>query len=223
MLEPMPDTNRMRWVRRLFFGAVVALALHLVAVATWEEIAKPGLGRLGRAVAGAATLGSTQLKDAAYRSAALDPSPLPGLILLQIVGSVPLGAFTAFFIMFYRRATSGSARSQFDRRASKAGVSVDEYLLRTLKRLSMTGVVLCVTLAILVTVIFTTIEQATLIRRVFNSDMARLGAKISEGEERELMAQFASIETRADYVALRVKLDQIANARNVRLSRIKTW
>ena len=45
---------------------------------------KPGITKVGRLILDIFTLGSIALKDAAYSSAALDPTSLSGLALLQL-------------------------------------------------------------------------------------------------------------------------------------------
>ena len=58
--------------------------MGLISTGLWDLLFKPGLTHVGRVFLTVITLGSETMRDGAYASAALDPTPLPSLMLLLL-------------------------------------------------------------------------------------------------------------------------------------------
>src|SRR5258706_15731169 len=99
MRTPLIPARGEKWLRRAIWTIAVIIFYHVVGAALWEEIARPGLSRFGRLLLSIATFGSVKIRDSAYASAALDPTPLAPLVLVTILASIfvflPLGFMTS--------------------------------------------------------------------------------------------------------------------------------
>lgn len=70
------------WPRRVPLTIVGALILAIVSNILYDLLVKPGLSSFGRLFLTILTLGSETLRNSAYSSAALDPTPVTGLMIL---------------------------------------------------------------------------------------------------------------------------------------------
>lgn len=77
-----------RW-KRVLSGVLLVIVLGVVANGIWDVVAKPGLTRCGRVCLDTITLGSEAIKDATYSSAALNPNPIPSLVLFVLLSTLP--------------------------------------------------------------------------------------------------------------------------------------
>src|SRR2546428_10144040 len=66
------------------------ILLGVIGNGLWALIFGPGLGAVGRVLLTVGTLGSQTLRDWTYANAALDPTPLPSLMMLILVGMLPI-------------------------------------------------------------------------------------------------------------------------------------
>jgi hypothetical protein len=224
MIEPLPDANRLRWIRRLFLGALVALLLHVVAVAAWEDLARPGLGRLGRSIASAVTFGSSQVRDVAYQLAASDPLQLPSLLLLLLASVVvPALYFTSFQIVYWRHNPPAPPSGRMVKAAARAHLSLSGYLDRRLRRVTILGMCLGISLFILAIATYSIVVQAVVIHGAFHTDLVRLAPHISEQEAKTLAAEFTYVNKRSDFLNLRTRMEALAAPHSVKLSASTTW
>ena len=99
----MPDTgqvpNLIQDRRKSVVWAILgAIILGAIGSGLWDMLAKPGLGTVGRLLLNIVTLGSKTIRDAAYSSAALNPTAMPvscaysriALVITKPTGSVAL-------------------------------------------------------------------------------------------------------------------------------------
>lgn len=95
--EEQADVKREAFGRRPALVVAGTVLLGIVGSGLWDVVAKPGLGWLGRATLNIITFGSEFVRDAAYVSAALDPTPLSSLVLMVLLVPLPL-AFRMFVL-----------------------------------------------------------------------------------------------------------------------------
>jgi hypothetical protein len=197
--------------RRLIFIIIGTIVLGAIGSGVWDVLAKPGLSAASRFALNLVTLGSGTVKDAAYSSAALDPYPLPSLIVILILTWLPLWPFAT--ALGFRMGRFVANRQQQDKR-----------IHRRLESL-ITAAYVLVTIAVLAyAFVFTQIiNQAILIRRVFYADLAICSPYISETDEKRLRAHFASVKTRADYDLIAIELKQIATTNKISLREESLW
>src|SRR2546423_480145 len=102
----MPDTgqvpNLIQDRRKSVVWAILgAIILGAIGSGLWDMLAKPGLGTVGRLLLNIVTLGSKTIRDAAYSSAALNPTALPSLIFLAVGSFLPLYLAFRVFLKEY--------------------------------------------------------------------------------------------------------------------------
>ncbi len=81
------STNSKSWflTKQAPITVIGVLVLGIVGSTLYDLLVKPGLSTFGRFCLDVITLGSQTVKDYAYASAALDPTPVTNLYLLQII------------------------------------------------------------------------------------------------------------------------------------------
>jgi hypothetical protein len=92
--EDVPTINNKPgqwWSKPAPITIIGVVLLGVLGSILYDLLVKPGLTTGGRVVLKILTLGSATLRDAAYESAALDPTPVTGLLLLYIPVMVALG------------------------------------------------------------------------------------------------------------------------------------
>jgi hypothetical protein len=89
MTDSNKENQHIKLSKRIIYYILSAIILGAIGSGVWEIIAKPGLTTLSRTILDILTFGSKTLKDAAYSSAAMNPTPLPSLILLSATKIIP--------------------------------------------------------------------------------------------------------------------------------------
>src|SRR2546427_8335681 len=67
--------------QRIIGAGFATIILGIIGSGLWDMVVKPGVTGFGRFTLSLFTLGSVTLRNAAYSSAALDPTPLPALMI----------------------------------------------------------------------------------------------------------------------------------------------
>jgi hypothetical protein len=67
------------------------------------------------------------------------------------------------------------------------------------------------------------INQAVMIRRTFEADLAICAPFLSDTEEEEVRAHFASVTNRRDYMTIEATLRAVAAANHVTLRQVSLW
>ena len=83
MNEKKSDDAKPFWLKQAPITIAGMLILGIVGSTLYDLLVKPGLTSAGRQILDAITFGSVTLKNAAYSSAAIDPTPVSALVLLQ--------------------------------------------------------------------------------------------------------------------------------------------
>jgi hypothetical protein len=233
--RPSKHSNKVRGALLTALGAVMLGAL---GSGLWDILAKPGLSRLGRFFLGLITLGSERVRDAAYTSAALDPSPLPPLLLLIVVSIIPLiAAFMMGFMEFGmspiirwldkpstnpalgddKNHTEKGEESRTWREAQK----IRRFKIR--RRLSIFFIIYCCIFFLIIFVGVSIVNQAIVIKRVFDANIRICAPYLSDKEEKRLRARFAAMNSRIDYIAINNDLKQVASQNGISLINVQPW
>jgi hypothetical protein len=185
------------------FALLGAIAIGVIGSGLWDMLAKPGLGRLGRLFLTLVTLGSESARSQAYADAALDPTPLPSLILLLFLYALP-------FLVLLGDVTAKGTRFLF-------GTKLKELRPGGYRVISITILAMFLLAASWGFVKFLTVNQSVLIYRVFNANMRICAPYLSDSEERKFKARFAAVKTRSDYLAIEEDLKKLAVSKSIGL------
>lgn len=194
---------------------VTTLVLGAIGSGVWEVLFRPGLSWAGKVLSEV----SSRFENDIYRSAALDPQPLPGLILLLLVCTIPL-CVAAYFVMegFVRKPLIGAFRRSLDSELANAAEDQAEAILdRRLRRVSVIGALMMVVFAGIFFVGFTLQNEATKVWRISQANLEVCAGYAADSEIKRLRSLFRSMQTRADFDRFRTELNRIANAASVKL------
>ena len=220
--------STINYVRRYSIRAVlIALFLWALSHLMWDIIAKPGLNGLANVGFNAITLGSTRIRDAAYFSAATDATAVPGLIGFYSL-CVAMFGFLGVRIVSHRKTLRmlrlGKTEAQeIEALHPAAFQSKIETLRRWMPRTISFELILIGLIALTALFGFMVINQAVHIRRIFLVNVTRCAPYVTDNEQKLLLARFATVESRADYLPLRSSLDSLARTHNVKLLGGEVW
>lgn len=206
--------------RRLPTALASAIVLGAIGSGLWELLFKPGAGWNGRIVATLVTFGSSRLRDLPYEIAALDPTPLPSLLLL-LVGSVAVGLplVDQLATVRYRRrlgrAVIDAARGGGGAAAKRSRVRVRLLILRSRDRRHSAIMIALVWALVLVATFL--VNHAIFIHRTFYANLRVCSFILSSDEEALYISRFARMRTRSEYSAIARDLRAQARAHGITL------
>jgi hypothetical protein len=205
----------------------LTLILSVIGSGLWDFLFKPGITVVGRSLLTIITFGSETIRDLAYASAALNPTPLPALAVFLIASYVPLFFFGWLTGNFVGDRLGDKSIQDAESEASGDNeklIALLESKLRKLKRrrdlfIGIFLIVLCffslTTSAIL--------NQSVAIWRVFHANLTICSPYITEIEEKKLQSRFASMVSRKEYLALANNLNEIAQRNGIKLQQAQLW
>jgi hypothetical protein len=213
--------------QKIIQSVVGTIVLGALGSGLWELFAKPGLSRLGRSILTTLTLGSERVRDLAYASAALDPYPLPALIIFYLLAFIPLHFALKDFLDEYLklplRQKLIKAYEQAKNSAEGDAVPLKEWIRPKRRKLfwaMMLGYLLVVVYSLVGVNI---INQAIVIRRTFTANLAICSPYISYVEEKRFIARFAAVQARSEYIPINNDLQKIAVINKTKLLKIDLW
>lgn len=208
-------------------GIALTLILSVIGSGLWDLLFKPGITVVGRTLLAIATFGSETIRDLAYASAALDPTPLPALSVFLIASWFPL--FSASFLIGNMAGGRSGDKSVQDARDTASGdndklISLLESKLDKLKRRRnwFVGISLLIVCLFSLTA-GAVLSQSVAIWRVFHANVAICSPYISELEEKQFKARFASMVNRQEYLAISNDLNEIAKRNSIKLQQAQLW
>lgn len=161
-------------VAKLALGLIGTLVLGAMGSGLWEIVFRPGLTRFGDFLISL----STSANSAVYTTAALDPTPVPGLVVLLLLVQIPaLMAMWFIHLGFVKPLIERRLEADFERIRSEAAdlPDSDDIVARNLRR--RLRIAACVGAAVMllfssVTIYAYTIEnKAVIIWRVFHQNL----------------------------------------------------
>lgn len=202
--------------------------LTVVGSVVYDMLVRPGLSSATRFILSIITFGSATIRDSAYASAAMDPTPLTSLILLlAMVSGVVSLVIVSWMPRSRRRAaitaledslelvTTAEERQEVIRKPHAAYCRVYRSDI-ALRIFSTIGV-------LVIAVAFMVHNQSVLIWRTFHSNIAIVEPFLSREENVELRAWFASMNRRVDYQKIKKRLEAIATRNDVKLHDFTLW
>ena len=214
------------WMRQAPITIVGVLLLGIVGSTVYDLLVKPGITSFGRFILDVISLGSSTLRDASYSSAALDPTPVSALVMLQ--AGLVVAAFPAIRDIIQARNSRELATVR--EKIKQAGEDKKDSLEKEVGRIKKKVLKLKIFFWVIfipwwagLFVAFAVHNQSVVIWRVFNSNLAILAPHISSDKKAQLLAQFAAMESSSDYQSLMSQMRDLAKADSVKLRAIETW
>jgi hypothetical protein len=201
-----------------FWAAVIASLVFKEIFTRLSVLTAAGGLKLWSRVLYIVTLGSAEVRDAPYASAALNPYAVPSLMLLFFA----LFAFIALSLGLVSRAYG---RLIFRYLRSRGGVGKPRRpQTPTAKHFIMLTVMSIYTIAFsLAMVVPVGIEnQAVASRRFYEADRDIVAPYMTQPEIVQLQADFSEVETKAQYIAIIDRLVAVADQHHVKIYRV-TW
>lgn len=183
--------------------------LGIAGSALYDLFVKPGINIISKSLFYFFTFGSQQVKDYSFKTAALDPTSLPSIMVLI--------ALVSFVMNFPLRALIRARARKSDDVKNETN-KISSLVLRRIVLLS----VLTLHVAI-VFVPFNIFNQAVVAWRVFNSNLAILAPEIAQQDILKFKAEFASMESERDYRVLEAKLERLAQTKKLNLRAERPW
>jgi hypothetical protein len=215
------------WAKQAPITFVGVILLGLICSTLYDLLVKPGLTGFGRFTLDFLTLGSKQMLDSSYASAALDPNPVTGLLLLQ--GAL-LAAFMPAFTLLGKKIGERN-RENFEQ--SIKGLPEDQVvpkleiernrLVKRIKRLMISLWILLLPLIVMMLIAFSMHNQSVLVWRVFNANLAIITPVAAPKQIAEFKAMFAQMKSKEEYVLLTSQMTNFAAQHGVQLHAVETW
>jgi hypothetical protein len=205
------DEKQKMKISKIAAGIIGTVLLGAIGSGIWDIVFRPGYDRLGHFV----TDISQSAEDAAYLSAALDPTPIPNLIILFLIAQIPLWIALIVFLETFAKTT---ILSKLDRWSKKKGSEKEAKRKLAFRRSLAGGLIVFSLLFFMATRIgFSIANQATWIWRVHNTNMAICAPFFSQDERLILEAQFRQVQKASAYNEIQQKLTGVANKNGLKL------
>jgi hypothetical protein len=199
------------------------LVLGILGSTLYDLLVKPGLSTFGRIGLDFITLGSETVKNYAYASAALDPTPVTSLYLLQIV--LIIACFPAARMI--GRIISKNKNKKVDETSDEQQLTLlrqeSGRLKAKLRVLEWFFWITFLPWLFLTFVAFSVHNQSILIWRVFNANITIVAPVTSDADIKQLKASYCAMKSRNDYLAIKSKIKSIASKNNIEITQIDTW
>jgi len=192
----------------------------------YDLVVKPGVGATGEIIVKAFSYVSAQMRDDIYATAALDPTALSSQSVYQLLFLAAPGVMLGALIgsRLSRRQKKKHTRelegplSEVSKEALEARLAG---LNKSLLRVEVALLAIFFVVGVLSTYQVAAQKQSTRIWLNFNADMRIIAPKVTDLQIKELQAQFASMMTKADYVALQQRLRSLQGVATAKLKSIE--
>jgi hypothetical protein len=171
----------------------------------WELLFRPGFF----GVSSWLTRTWTTFDNTVFSEAALDPRPIPGLLLILLVAQVPLWIATGVFVTDFLSPRLRRILEGLDVQTAQGTI---HRLERTNHRLAWTAIAIFCLLYAFALLGYSIANNAVLVWRYFHKNLAICAPLLSTTEEEKILeAQFRAMHQRSDFVRIRIQLDAIAH------------
>lgn len=202
------------------YGPLLVVAVIEYAMFQIMDSAKHSAGKMWADLISVISLGSKTVENMPYSTAALNPYPLPSMMILTVMIllltfgpiSFPLIRRTILpFEKWFVRERPNSRKSIDGREKFRKKLGV---LLRALWTINLCLTAMMVLAGIL---LLNGINKAIAIRRTFDADVRIITPYMSTSEKAGIEARFASVETRAQFDSVMESMKLIAKRGNSHL------
>lgn len=207
-----------RWKKRGYWFTLLTLLLgwilnHLL------DYTMSGTARVWWRLLTVASLGSQKLRDAPFEAAAINPFPIPASEVWQWI-VVGFGVFAIF-----ATARTGKLALRFIR--AKRGTPVrrledepihllEKRVIRGFMQLGASLLFIFAADVVLFIPLFVN-KEAIAARRIFEADKEIIAPYQTPAEQTQLQADFAGMETKAQFEAIMARIRAVADARHVKI------
>jgi hypothetical protein len=215
-----------RW-KQIVLGLLGTILLGAVGSGFWELGLKPTFQWLGRMLLTAVTLGSNTVRDDIYKEAAKGLHETSSLQLYSLV------ILSLFFMCSYGLGIASGGRSSrkfrkdLDELDDQAKLTVLEKKLASLKhqiytaQLLVFGIILLFTTSQLIN--YLKVNQANAACTFFAQSMAICRPYLNDQQAKIFESRFASMDSRADFVAIVADLGRLAASNQRKLPDFTPW
>lgn len=197
--------------RRPIWAIVGAIVIGIIGSGLYDLLVKPGISHFGDWFFKIISHSSVAIKNAPFSTAALDPTSLPSLIMLFLLGSVPI---SLLIILIPIKIIRDHIRKKNIKKSEKE-----------LKSTKLKALILYLFNIILLIIVSQTsvsiINKTILIDRIFHANLKICAPYITEKEEKILVSEFSSMETMDDYEKINKVLLEIATNNTLSLRKEK--
>lgn len=230
MNEKKSDDAKPLWLKQAPITIVGVLVLGIVGSTLYDLLVKPGLTSAGRQILDAITFGSVTLKNAAYSSAAIDPTPVTSLVLLQAALAVATLPAIGLVVQSIVKREIDVLKRMSNEENNLGNSEIKQRLelkqnqiAKKLRVLVWLFWLIFLPWISVVLVAFSVHNQSVLVWRAFNANMAILEPHVTREEVLALRAKYAQMETGDAYKAIQDEMSLLANERGAKLKSIQTW
>lgn len=216
MADTTDNSTPSRGWSKIAFNIGATIFLGAVGSGIWEIMFRPGLTVLGTSLSFISEYYDNQI----YSAAALDPQPVPGLILLLIVCMVPVAvAQICLWLGFIRKPFESFLDRRLERRiaAADSPEARRKALDRALKVTALIGFTGSVIFWIFVMVGFSLQNESTLVWRVFNANIEIASPKLSDQQVKILRSEFRRMKTREEFRIIEGELNDAVKSSGIKL------
>jgi len=222
------DEQKSFWRRNAPITVVGVLLFGLLCNTIYDLLVKPGLSAFGRLALDLLTLGSNTIKDAAYSSAGLDPTPVTGLMILM--GALTAASFPAASLISRQLAERDKDKlnqklenAQTDEEKKSAEAEIHQQIKKKIKKLKAIFWFIFLPWFAGLWIAFNIHNQSIVIWRIFHANMAIISPYISNIEQLKINASFTKIKCKTDYQKILSSMESIASTHSEKLVDIETW
>ena len=215
MAQSEGSTGTIRAVK-ILLGIFATLILGALGSGLWELVFRPGIGRIGTFLTSVSSLAESTV----YTTAALDPTPIPGLVVLLLLAYVP-GFLGVFFlhIGFVKPYVRVKVESLYAEDLSEEEIEERIRPLRkAIRRIAVGGATFSLLLLVGAFYVVSIANSATLVWRTFNMNHAICSPHLTEDQEDFLRARFGSMRGKSDFDRIQADLNGIAASHATKLN-----
>jgi hypothetical protein len=204
-----------------FWVAIVA-SLILKEVLTWLSVlTTAGVLRLWSKILYVITLGSTTVRDAPYASAAVNPYPVPSLMIIVLLLMVGMSFIGYILCKAYWRAITRYFKNKSNSETNKTQDTPSAPIRKQVLVLVVATIYFGAFFFALI-IPFGIENEAVASRRIYEADKEMVAPYLTSSQLVQIQADFAGIETRAQYKILMDRLAAVAEEHNVKIHKV-TW
>ena len=214
-------------IRRHWLNAVAIILAGAVGSVIWDIAVKPALTGLSGLLMSIATLGISTLRDNVYVEVARGLHEDPSITLVAMALGV-LGVMLFFQIRSvvtkstdqadFEPASAKLPHAHFERIWQRKAAS-NPNLSSLQKKALGTNLVLLILCTILLARLFYINHAIVYFRQCFDAATPYL----TEQEEEEILGQFSSMQTRAEFVTVTVRMEHVAHTHGRRTPEFTIW
>jgi hypothetical protein len=206
---------------------VLTLLLGVISSGLWDFLFKPGITKIGRVLLAIVTFGSESIRDSAYASAALDPTPLPALVGVLLASWLPLIVASGLLGKVLGRQSGNRTIQNVEEIAGGDDGKIVELLKKQVnRRRKLLNWLVGIFLVVLGVISLTTgavLNQSIAVWRLFHANIAICSPYIPDVKEKQLRGRFASMTSRQEYMDISGELAEIAKNNGIKLQQAQLW